>query len=464
MARKRNPRPNNDRPDKPTLPSSATNVLARACEESRRRMKVVKTTRTPAGQIIDWVPIESQVAKGKIATPPPTPKTMREVADSNHRAALFEMSGANIERGPAGTVPLLRRDFSHLTERGEGRVRERKRKVDGRRLTPHPSRPPFAAPDPFGYYHATSSEYATCYGCQATLNVWAPTCEFSGDHSISQFGIQNYDNPKLESLEAGWEVSRDQYNDDQPHLFTYYTTNGYDTDADNQGGYNRDFAGWVQYDANIFPGALINGVSIPGGVQDVIMIKFQLWQGNWWFQVQGIWLGYYPASLFQGKAKSGTTLGDHGSWIAFWGEVYSSLTDPTGTTTDMGSGRFAEEGWTRAAFQSNTLVQSDRQGTMVDSNGGTSAEDSTYYDIENHMESGSSWGSYFWFGGPGYQPPRWTLPLIPGEVVRIIIGGADGTLITIDASGHIHIIPQPGPDPYDLFRSGQRQRQELARG
>jgi hypothetical protein len=81
---------------------------------------------------------------------------------------------------------------------------------------------------------------------------------------------------------------------------------------------------------------------------------------------------------------------------------------------------------------------------MVDSNGGTSAEDSTYYDIENHMKSGSSWGSYFWFGGPGYQPPRWTLPLIPGEVVRIIIGGADGTLITIDASGHIHIIPQPG--------------------
>jgi hypothetical protein len=31
-------------------------------------MKVVKTTRTPAGQIIDWVPIESQVAK--VRSPP----------------------------------------------------------------------------------------------------------------------------------------------------------------------------------------------------------------------------------------------------------------------------------------------------------------------------------------------------------------------------------------------------------
>ena len=125
----------------------------------------------------------------------------------------------------------------------------------------------------------------------------------------------------------------------------------------------------------------------------------------------------------------------------------------------MGSGRFAEEGWKRAAFQKNTLVQSDRQGTLVDSNGSTSAEDSSYYDIENHMKSGSSWGSYFWFGGPGYQ--RRFIPLTPGEVVRIVIGGADGTLITIDATGHIHIIPQPGPDPFDVSRGSQRQTQEL---
>src|SRR5262249_649369 len=158
-------------------------------------------------------PIESQISKGKIATPPPTPKKMKAAADTKHRAALFEMNDAAIERGPAGTVPLLRRDFSHLPKSGKRRFRERKRKVDGRLLTAHPSHPPIADPDPFGYYHATSSEFATCYGCQATLNVWAPACEFSGDHSISQFGIQNYDNPKLQSLEAGWEVSRDQYGD-----------------------------------------------------------------------------------------------------------------------------------------------------------------------------------------------------------------------------------------------------------
>jgi hypothetical protein len=208
----------------------------------------------------------------------------------------------------------------------------------------------------------------------------------------------------------------------------------------------------VQLDKNIFPGAQINGLSAFGGVQEVITIKFQLWQGNWWFQVNGVWLGYYPATLFQGSAATDTTLGDHGSWVGFWGEVYSWLDDPTRTTTDMGSGNFAEAGWQWSAFQSNTLVQSSRQGTLVDSNGVPSVEDSTYYDIETHMNSGSSWGSYFWFGGPGSRGRRRRGPQVTGEVVRIIIGGADGTLVTIDANGHIKIIPTPGPDPYYRLR------------
>jgi hypothetical protein len=35
------------------------------------RLKIVKTTTTPRGQTIDWIPIESQTPKGLLATPPP---------------------------------------------------------------------------------------------------------------------------------------------------------------------------------------------------------------------------------------------------------------------------------------------------------------------------------------------------------------------------------------------------------
>src|SRR5262245_48245423 len=35
------------------------------------RMQIVKTTTTPRGQSIDWIPIESQHPQGRIATAPP---------------------------------------------------------------------------------------------------------------------------------------------------------------------------------------------------------------------------------------------------------------------------------------------------------------------------------------------------------------------------------------------------------
>lgn len=40
------------------------------------------------------------------------------------------------------------------------------------------------------------------------------------------------------------------------------------------------------------------------------------------------------------------------------------------------------------------------------------------------------------------------LALIPGNEVRVIFGGNDGILITIDPNGVIHVIPPEGPgDP-----------------
>jgi Neprosin len=399
MIRNPNPRPNRVRPHNGMAPPANNEDAVRFLEERRKPLVVVKTTRTPSGQVLDWVPIEAQHPQGKIATPPPAGEHVQR-SEPTRRAATFEMDDPSIERGPPGTVPVLRRDLSRLRSTETLSDVPRKRKVDGRRLTPRSGKLPAADPDPFHYYHATSAQWATCYGCEAVLNMWDPYTEYSSDHSISQFGMQNYDNPRLQSIEAGWEVCHDQYGDWLPHLFTYYTTDGYTGDGDNLGGYNRDFAGWVQYDPNVFPGILINGSSTYGGNQDIITIKFQLYQGNWWFQAQGIWMGYYPASLF-GGGPGGAALGDHAEWVAFWGEVYSSLADPSQTTTWMGSGNFAEDGWTWSAYQSNTRIQIDGNGTMADSDGSPSAENPAMYDIQSNMVSGSSWASYFWFGGPG---------------------------------------------------------------
>lgn len=79
------------------------------------RLKIVKTTTTPRGQIIDWIPIESQVPKGLIATPPPL-SDHRDESSQEHKelAAVAELEHGDCERGPSGTVPILRKKLDAL--------------------------------------------------------------------------------------------------------------------------------------------------------------------------------------------------------------------------------------------------------------------------------------------------------------------------------------------------------------
>ena len=394
-----NPRPNGQfHPVSVNLPATNPEIVA-YFQDRLKRLTIAKTTGTPSGQLIDWIPRKSQHPSGKIATPPPLTQTPLA---PGHTLARFELALPGVEHGPAGTVPVRRRDFSRL--HATTSLTQYLSKAGGKRV--NPSHPPTDDPNPAGYLHATCGQSVTAFGCDGVLNMWDPYCENSSDHTILQTGMQNYDKPQLQSLEAGWEVCHDQYGDWAPHLFTYYTTNGYTKDGDNLGGYNHDVDGWVQYDSSIFPGALITGMSTLGGNQTIITIKYQLYESNWWFQVQVKWLGYYPASLFMGNQSVFSTLGDHASWVAFWGEVYSSNSNTNTTWTQMGSGQFAEAGWDYAAFESNLRYQSDRSGGMTDLNGTGSAENSALYDYQLHMKSGGSQGSYLLLGGPGAKQPQ----------------------------------------------------------
>jgi Neprosin len=366
----------------------------------------VVTTTTETGRLLDWVPIESQVPDGRVATPPPPARTPRSTRSARPGPATtppspvsFELQDPAAKRGPKGTVPVLRDLADHrrrVARRGADKKGFRGRREPG-------ARDNIADPNPFGYYHATSGQSGTFYGCQANIAVYTPVIETNiggDDHSLMQFGLQNYDLPQSESLEAGWTVDAGLNGNTTPHVFTYYTTNGYSQDGDNLGGYNQTVAGWVQYDPNVHPGATINGTSVIGGPQAEVSMKYQLWQGNWWFQVQGIWLGYYPGALF-GSLFFGPALAEHASWVGFWGEVDSLLADPTQTADQMGSGEFGDAGWPYAGYQHNVQVQSGSDGTMTDLNGFPSAEDSSYYDIVQTMLSGTNWASYFFAGGSG---------------------------------------------------------------
>ena len=170
------------------------------------------------------------------------------------------------------------------------------------------------------------------------------------------------------------------------------------------GGYNRDVAGWVQVSTSVFPGTVFSPYSVQGGNQTLIPIQYQLYQGNWWLGVNGAWIGYYPASLFSKNGSLNNTLGNNANVIGWWGEVFDDQTEAGGrTTTDMGSGQFPSTGWQHSAYMNNLQYQSDAAGTLVDYNGSNAIvqEDPDMYQIGPNFNSGTTWGSYAWVGGPG---------------------------------------------------------------
>ena len=367
--------------------------------------------------MLDWVPIESQVADGKIASPPPSYVPIRSAETQwKPEPVTLELDDAAAERGPDGTVPRVIPALSQLTRFMAQRNFSTKRgglfvSQDRRRLIKQP-----ADPDPANYFHNSVSQFGTFYGWDGFLNVWDPAINIPGggngeDHSILQVWLQNSE-MVLQSLEGGLTTDHYLNGDNLPHIFTYYTTNGYSKDGDNVGGYNTMYKGWIQYSSpsttgrTIFPGIAITAISAIGGTQFDLAMKFQLYKQpengafNWWVSVDGVWMGYYPAELFsQGQLGSSVT------WIGAGGEVYSGLKNPEATLDEMGSGFQAAAGWAQAAYLRNLRNQSDIDGTMVDSDGSAAGDvavpgGADPYTISLDMESGGDWGSFLFVGGP----------------------------------------------------------------
>ncbi|KND90598.1 hypothetical protein TOPH_04861 [Tolypocladium ophioglossoides CBS 100239] len=349
------------------------------------KLKVVKTTTTPGGQVIDWVVPESQ---GTIASPPPAPEKR------SGKQPRIETLIPHME-GPEGAVPILRSGGPTLS---------------GKRL-PQPSDHGAGSGDvqrrasaAGSHWYASSGQTVANTGGKATFSLFKPYVQSGSDFSLIQAAVV-YDNAAhagpggvTQTVEAGWINFPNQ--EQAPHLFSFFTTNGYASQGDNVGGWNRDHAGWVQTDGTIFPGMAFTTLSTDGGAQHELQIGYQLHQGNWWLWVQDRYVGYYPASLFSQNVSPGSTLAGGSDRISFYGEVFNS--EDQVTTTDMGSGEFPDKGFGHAAYLHN-IVYYDANGNAQDYDGGGQiiVSDQARYRIQTSFKSGGSWGSFFYLGGPG---------------------------------------------------------------
>ncbi|QCD90660.1 hypothetical protein DEO72_LG4g1617 [Vigna unguiculata] len=209
--------------------------------------------------------------------------------------------------------------------------------------------------------------------------------------SVSRFGRKIRRRVRRDTSSNGHEVSPELYGDRYPRFFTYWTSDAYQA----TGCYNLLCSGFVQTNNRIAIGAAISPTSsYAGGQFDISLL---IWKdpkhGNWWLEFgSGILVGYWPSFLF-------THLRDHASMVQFGGEVVNSRQSGSHTSTQMGSGHFASEGFGKASYFRNMQVVDWDNNLVPLSNLRVLADHPNCYDIQGGINN--VWGNYFYYGGPG---------------------------------------------------------------
>jgi Neprosin len=231
--------------------------------------------------------------------------------------------------------------------------------------------------------YAVGYQYVNNYGGNSWLNLWNP----SGDFSLSQQWYVAGSGSGTQTVEGGWIHYPAKFGN-LAVLFIFFTPNNYSS-----GCYNLDCTGFVQTSNAYSLGGAWSNYSTYGGTQWGFGVQWQYYQGNWWLFIQNTAIGYYRGSIYGGGplATGQSNLTEYG------GETYTSGTN----WPQMGSGRFANAGFGYAAFQNSVFYITPSYGSTWSSLSQIVTNPSCYTFQYHDSSEGSSWGTYFYFGGPG---------------------------------------------------------------
>jgi hypothetical protein len=392
-------------------------------------VEVANTFADAAGQPIDCIRVNQQPALRGAGAPdaPPAFVEMPGVQPPAYQAAVAPLGEDQTDQFgnqaycPPGYVPVLR-VTPELISRAGGLDQFFQKAPGGGR---HPSfgsgsrtgvqtaggpgsAVPFQVVGGAVHAYAHASLYVAgipggpCIGARSWLNLWTPL-PAPGVFSLSQQWIAGGSGSGLQTIEGGWHVYPNLYNDTQlvTRLFLFWTADGYATTGSynlanrpGQGGFIQTDNTWVL--GGSFP------VSTAGGDQRGFAMQWQRdpANGNWWLFLQGsgnpVAVGYYPAALYGGGALSQAAQS-----VDFGGEVCGQ---PGGNQTgQMGSGQDSAAGWQAAAFQKEIAYLTS--AGWVPATLTPDQRDAPAYTIDLHNNSGTAWGTYFFFGGAGGQFP-----------------------------------------------------------
>jgi hypothetical protein len=331
------------------------------------------------GSYFDCVVTETQpsaraLGGAKIATPPTL--ATKGTSRSNGKAAASPLSlgdkdaYGNAISCPHGTIPMQRLSLDRLTKFPTLKAFLAKKPGAAEATPITPGGP---------HRYAVGYQYVNNYGGNSWLNLWNP----SGEFSLSQ---QWYVNGG-QTVEGGWVHYPAKFGS-KSVLFIFFTPDNYAS-----GCYNLDCRGFVQTSSAYALGGAWSSYSTYGGTQWGFAQQWKYWAGNWWLFIQGTAIGYYPGSVYRG----GQLNYGNATLAEFGGETY------TGGSywPQMGSGYFPGAGFGWAAYQNNIFYIDRPSYNSYWSTLTRYASNTACYDINITPSSGGSWGTYFYYGGPG---------------------------------------------------------------
>ena len=278
---------------------------------------------------------------------------------------------------------------------------------------------------------AAPHEWAVAYqnvqarGARATFNVWNPLVEQPGEFSLAQLWLIGGTAKGQQTLEAGWQVFPNLYGDNRTRLFIY-----------DGKCYNLDCGHFVQTSSEVILGGPLSCTSVDGGPQCEVALEYARSDaGDWWLKVDGVWVGYYPASLFDPAG-----LGKNAVTIEAGGEIVNQSAGGLHTTTSMGSGRAPSEGYRHAAYVRG-IQYADMGNTYRDATSLSTTIPGSYQTAVINTTRDSFWGnSSIFFGGPGRLLSDTKLRSASTSSATISTPSTVTIAFTIDATLDDHVI------------------------
>jgi Neprosin len=291
----------------------------------------------------------------------------------------------------AGTIPMRRLSLDEMTQfvtlsdflrRGRGLI-----PTEGDVL------PPAAREKRY----AVERQHVDNLGTVSEISLWDPPVADVNEFSLAQQWVSGDSGAALQTIEGGWIKSPGFFRMRTSVLFIFWTSRNY-----MDGCYNLECAGFMQTDVSWTLGGTFPRYSVSGGEQHWFSMEWYFVSNgrgskNWWLLLKHDnddwkWVGYYPERIFNGGQ-----LTKNADELDFGGE-----TDPGGDVWPfMGSGAYPDQGWTKAAYQSNVkytdLNRNVRAATLR-----VQRESENCYKVGTPaVQNARVWGTYFFFGGPG---------------------------------------------------------------